>query len=377
MVSPATTRPRGVATLRNVQGLRGVAALIVVMAHVSGSGGFEGRVFGSSWTERANLPANAGVDLFFVISGLIMVVTTWRTFDEPGSARRFLWRRITRIYPLYWLVNTAVVALYVLRPNSVGFTSEHPSIFASYVLLPQVGRMPLLVAWSLVYEMFFYVSFTLALLLRRRYFGWFALAWVTLLMSTHLLVGHTDNPYVRLVASPLSLEFVAGGLIGYALVRGWMFAPRSVLLIGTVAFLADLMFLGASGWAVWPTEWSRVLTTGIPAAIVVYGACACETTSRRVVPTAVQGLGDRSYSLYLIHVPMLTLLAKTWSHILPTDDVLHAVALLAIPIYVVTGAWVCHRFLELPIQQFFRSRSRGAPPPRPFVRPEASGQPST
>ena len=360
-VSSEISRPRGVATLRNVQGLRGAAALIVVLAHVSGSGEFEGRVFGANWIERANLPANTGVDLFFVISGLIMVVTTWRSFDEPGSARRFLWRRATRIYPIYWLVNTAVVTLYLIDPSSVGFAGEHPNIISSYLLLPHDGRLPVLVAWSLVYEVYFYLAFSLALLLKRRRFGWSALAWVLLMLVVHLAFRHTENPYLQLIGSPLSLEFVAGGLIGYALVRGWMFAPGTILTVGIIAFVADLVFLGASGWSFWPSDWSRVLTTGIPAALVVYGACAVETRRRRVVPTAMQRLGDCSYSLYLVHVPMLTLLTRAWPHVLPTGPAFHLVGLLVVPVYVVTGGWLCYRLVERPIQQFFRRRSRGAP----------------
>jgi len=60
-----------------------------------------------------------GVDLFFVISGFIMVHVTRNTARGPAGAGHFLLRRISRIYPLYWLVSAALLAVYLYRPEFV------------------------------------------------------------------------------------------------------------------------------------------------------------------------------------------------------------------------------------------------------------------
>lgn len=373
----AAPRARRGTTLGNIQALRGVAALIVVCAHVSGPDGFETRVFGSAWTSWSNLPANTGVDLFFVISGLIMVVTTWRAFDEPGSSRRFLYRRITRIYPLYWIVNTAILLLFVLSPASVSFDDgSQPDILGSYLLLPHDGRLPVLVAWSLVYEMYFYLLFTLALTMRRRRFGWVMAAWTGVTLVLFLTLGQSSNPYLSLISSPLSLEFVFGVGIGYAVLRGWLFRPRTVLAVGIVAAVGVLVLLGASGWEQFPSDMFRVLGPGVAAALLVYGAVGVEVRHGGTFPAPMQRLGDCSYSLYLIHVPALTLLAAVLARVLPTGPLAHAFTLVAVPVYVVVGAYLCYRILERPLQEFFRrSLARRTPAPAadaPALRVDAT-----
>jgi peptidoglycan/LPS O-acetylase OafA/YrhL len=350
-VAASTPRADGRAALYNVQGLRGIAALIVVIAHVSGPGEFEDRIFGSSWTSWVHLPANTGVDLFFVISGLIMVVTTWRTFDRPGSSRRFLLRRIARIYPLYWIVSSAVIFLYEERPSSVRWDGQSPNILQSYLLLPHAGRLPLLVAWSLVFLMYFYLMFAFAMLLGRARLLWVLVGWVAVTLTLHATVGHTTNPYLAVVASPLSLEFVLGAVIGLAAVHGWLFRPYVVLALGIVSFAACLVFLGLSGWDQFPSDGVRVLLVAAPAGLIVYGAIGVETKYGRIVPPFQRRLGDASYSLYLTHLPALTLLATVWARRLPTGPVVHALMLPAALVYVVVGALACNALLERPLQK--------------------------
>lgn len=353
---------RRTSTLVNVQALRGLAAAVVVLAHVSGPDGTERRIFHSEWSTWSNLPANTGVDLFFVISGLIMVVTTWRTFDAPGAARGFLYRRVTRIYPLYWLFNTAMLALLLLSPGTVSFDNGHHvgagDVLGSYLLLPPDGRLPVLVAWTLVHEMYFYLLFTAALLLGRRRLGWVMAAWVvaTLVLST--TVGAAPAPWLAVVASPLNLEFVLGVAVGYAVVRGRLVRPRLVLALGGVAAVALLVALAGSGWRDFPSDWFRVAGPGVVAALLVYGAVGVEVRRARTAPAFLQQLGDASYSLYLLHVPALTLLAVLLAGRVPSGTVSHLVVLLVVvPVYLLTAAFLCHRLVERPLQAFFRRGS--------------------
>jgi peptidoglycan/LPS O-acetylase OafA/YrhL len=351
------------------------------MAHVSGTDGFEERLFGTSWTSWSNLPANTGVDLFFVISGFIMVVTTWHTFDVPGSSRRFLLRRIARIYPLYWVVNTSIVALFVVSPGSVNFDEgSGTSIVGSYLLLPQTDRFPVLVAWSLVYEMYFYIVFALALVLGRSKFPWVMVLWVALTLTLSVSYSTASNPYVVLVASPLSLEFVLGAVIGLAVVNGRVLLPRASLIFGILLFCACLVFLAVSGWGAFPSVPVRVALVALPAGLVVYGAVALEVRLGRTVPSSVRRLGDASYSLYLTHVPALTLLAVLLGGHLPEGSVTHALALPGALIVVVAGAFMCYVVVERPLKaaaQRLLQRAPGSDVALVAVHPTTGGRPRT
>jgi peptidoglycan/LPS O-acetylase OafA/YrhL len=352
-----------------VQALRAIAALLVVFVHLSGSSGFEARYLGgSSWFSWLNLSGNTGVDLFFVISGLIMTVTTWRTFGAPGSPQRFLWRRVTRIYPLYWLITTPILALYLVSPDSVNSHADHPpSIVASYLLLPQQGLPLLLVGWTLVYEMYFYLLFALGMLLGRRWFGWLIGAWAAVTVILHLTVGSTDNPFLGLVSSLLSLEFVFGVVIGYAIVHGRIVYPVAVLTAGVLAVAGLFSYLGRSGLHDFPSEAFRVFGPGLAMALVVYGAVGLETRHELVAPGFLQRWGDASYSLYLIHVPMLTALGMVLAKLVSPGPVLHVVGIVAVPAALIVAARLSYRLIEHPLQKFFHRWPARRPATEPVV----------
>ena len=141
----------------SIQYLRGIAALMVVLLHVRVQLGRMG--YGGYWPEFLM----AGVDIFFVISGFIMWVTT---FDGSTTPWQFLFRRFVRIIPVYWLLTTTTVAVMLVAPSAVQsgrFDSIH--VLSSYLFIPTVhpltGMMePVLIpGWTLNYEMFFYIIF--------------------------------------------------------------------------------------------------------------------------------------------------------------------------------------------------------------------------
>ena len=90
-----------------LQVLRAVAALTVVFGHAQHDALVSAMRAGQAFTRNHALPWGAGVDLFFVISGFIMVHASERLFGREGAARAFMLRRLIRIVPLYWLLATA------------------------------------------------------------------------------------------------------------------------------------------------------------------------------------------------------------------------------------------------------------------------------
>jgi exopolysaccharide production protein ExoZ len=109
-------------TIGAVQGLRAAAALMVVVAHVVPS-----FVIGQ-----------AGVDIFFVISGFIMVYASERAFGQPGASSLFISRRLIRIVPLYW-ATTAVLLVEMLWKYR-GLAAAHDSV--AYVVASFWSALP-------------------------------------------------------------------------------------------------------------------------------------------------------------------------------------------------------------------------------------------
>src|ERR1700730_5517211 len=139
-----------------VQVLRAAAATLVVVFHIGRMIEIKTGLDIGSWTHAGP----AGVDLFFVISGFIMVYTMPKDF----SAWRFLLRRIIRIAPLYWILTIAYLALVILTARRHIPTTD---IVASFFFLPardENGMIypPIGQGWTLAYEMFFYVALACA-----------------------------------------------------------------------------------------------------------------------------------------------------------------------------------------------------------------------
>ena len=156
--------------LRSIQILRAVAACLVVFGHA-----LHETADISARTGRPPLNVNVidwgiGVDIFFVISGFIMIYTTAELFGQPGAMRTFLMRRIIRIVPLYWLMTAGLILTFLLAPKLLNVPIEGwRSIVTSFFFIPDLRgngevRPIMALGWSLNYEMFFYAVYAVCLL---------------------------------------------------------------------------------------------------------------------------------------------------------------------------------------------------------------------
>jgi peptidoglycan/LPS O-acetylase OafA/YrhL len=109
--------------LQSIQILRGIAALLVVIFHVRaqemlaiGGNGLAEMPFLNGFVNNGF----AGVDLFFVISGFIMVYVTDGVRPGIRSSLDFLFARATRIYPLWWFFSALMIAM-MISYNLLGF----------------------------------------------------------------------------------------------------------------------------------------------------------------------------------------------------------------------------------------------------------------
>jgi len=297
--------------LGNVQALRAIAALMVVVVHCYG---VESTYLpGRPWTSPFHIIGTYGVDLFFVISGTVMLVSTATWFGQPGAWRRFLVRRATRIYPPYWIVTALVLAVFLAAPALIGqHRSIRPDILASFLAFPQPGEPLLVVGWTLSYELIFYVVFAVALRFHRRYLPVVTAIWLLAVVLIGVLAPH-ENPWARVLGSWFNLEFVFGMAIGAAVLSRRLAAPRMLLALGAVLVIATCVATAYSGREFLDIAWWRPWAVGLPMAIVVYAALGLERQGL-FAPRWLRAQGDASYALYLWHIPVIGAIGLAIEH---------------------------------------------------------------
>jgi peptidoglycan/LPS O-acetylase OafA/YrhL len=343
---------------------------MVVGAHLSGPTGFESKYLGPYDLLGAyHVVGATGVDLFFVISGFIMIVTTHNVVHGPETAKRFLLRRIARIYPPYFVVTLGILVLFLLKPDMVNSSqAQGPDILSSFLLLPQVGLPLLLVSWTLVFEMYFYIVLALALIAPRRLQPVLLGGWGVATIAFGFI--DSTNPFVQLIQSPINFEFLFGAIIGGLTVSARIRAPRLFATLGGVVTLG-LFALMWSGMLVFESILPRVLTIGVALAILVYGMVGLERRGIWVVPQFASRLGDYSYSLYLTHVLTLGALGAVLGQVLPIHPVTHVIALLLALAASLGVAILFYYAVEKPLVNLLYSRvAAPAKPARHRIAPQ-------
>ena len=307
--------------LKSIQALRAIAAISVMFAHLYGVEKNHAEV--NPLLSPLALSGMAGGDLFFVISGFIIV---WVAGDwTPGkrSSASFLYARVTRIYPTWWLFAGALALyLYVTQgvpwdPTVIGEESltgtEH--LIKSLLLIPHETLPVLQLGWTLIHEMYFYVVFAGLLLLPA---AWRlpAMGVWTALLITAIFAGwsthHAEN-LTALVFSPMTLEFLMGAAVGWVLKAGWTKYAMPALLAGiagTVFAILSVDFL-AEGVDL---PLTRTLYFGPAASLIVYGVVALELQAKaaRWAHPILVHIGDWSYSLYLGHLIVIAGLGRLY-----------------------------------------------------------------
>jgi exopolysaccharide production protein ExoZ len=319
--------------LEGIQYLRAIAAFMVLVFHLSFYCGPFLR------TISARLPS--GVDIFFVISGFIMLITSQRA--TPLS---FMGRRILRIVPLYWLLTLVIfaAALPTAQRHAVGELVKS-LLFVPYLDVRGSGdRLPIISpGWSLNLEMYFYVLFAVTLWapLRR---------WAVVILGvlfTTLILCHdaTSIKVAQFYMQSRIIEFWAGMALGWLYLHGGMKASPVVALAAIgVGFVALVAFN---------------LPFQVPAMLLVAGMICLEAAGHLPRWPLLGYLGDASYSTYLSHGAVIEVAYQLWRHTHLSAALFAPVGLLA----GVCGGVLCYRYLETPLLTLWRRRrtDRAAP----------------
>lgn len=289
--------------LDSLQMLRAIAATLVVFSHLKGIE----RIYGDPSAQLLSwYQGECGVDIFFVISGFIMIYITSNKPSTLDTGREFLIKRLIRIVPPYWFYTTGMVVLLLALPQAFNDMQFNPvQVIKSYLFIPQKELPVLQLGWSLEYEIYFYGLITVFLLLPRR----MMLPGLSLFLGLSIWMGIFFKPEAKplLVITNLALlEFLLGVYIGY------FFTKKHYLSAG-MAWAAMGVGTGLMGYSFYNHIGEhRLFFWGIPSFLIVLGALNLEYrgTSFKGI---LSNLGDSSYSLYLSHIFVVFLVGKIWA----------------------------------------------------------------
>lgn len=283
------------AKFNSIQALRGIAALFVVLEHIRflNCGAF-------------------GVDIFFCISGFMILFSTQKSTDH------FLSKRLIRIVPFYWLMTLVTYALLLLAPGLFAQTKADPVLLVkSLFFIPfNIGGglfQPLLrIGWTINCEIFFYILFYISFKISHKYRG---LICSGLLMLTVLLAAlfPSVSPFLSFYGDPVMLEFILGMMaqhICHRLYTLHMSGKLPRLLLPFSFITATLCFTGLLVTRQYADAigFRRPILWGLPALVILL--CFFLIGLHRNMPGALTRLGDISFSLYLIHYYPVTFLDR-------------------------------------------------------------------
>ena len=351
--------------ITTLEACRGFAAVLVVLYHASGSM-FE-VYFGYpavGWFRFGH----AGVDFFFVLSGFIILYVHADDRGRPERLRNYAYRRVVRIYPIYWAVTLAMIAASFVVPSIAALPAMAPDhLLLSFFLLPQSGYPLVSVAWSLQHEMLFYVLFGILIVNRKLGLAVFAI-WACLIV--YCIFVEPQTTLLQFAGRDFNILFFVGMAAAMAVRSRSIPWPRTMVLLGAVVFFTGGV-LENGGLEL--KELLGRIVYGTGAALMVMGLVECERSAGWKTPAPLLWIGAASYSIYLVHLNVLIVVEKAAGALglgkaLPGLIVLAGVVLAAI----VSGL-ICYIVFERPLLAILRQwNARRAEAPAPVAGPSVS-----
>lgn len=347
--------------LRSLQAGRAIAAILVLLYHL-------GRVIAAEkyfGIEAFAFPfsfGGVGVEFFFVLSGFIITRAHRNDLFSPQRFRAYLGKRLVRIYPTYWLI-FASVYLTALALPALRETVPHDflSITKALLLIPQLGpdlaattAPVLIVAWTLQYEMLFYLLFGIFILNKQLsiltlgsfilFFGYF-----TIFPSHNFLITFLSSPFILLFAMGVCIAQWASWS-HFTLRNATYYGGAGLLLL--FGKILDTLILGNL------LEDQEILIYGLASSLIILGLVKYEEHDRTFgAHPLIQSIGNASYVLYLLHVPFISLMAKILKELGLTDWGLTGAVLanFSMLILAVMTAVLIHRHIERPLLNRMRA----------------------
>ncbi len=351
---------------KSLQAGRAIAAILVMLCHVGGAIASE-KYFGISGFRTAFGYGSGGVEFFFVLSGFIIYYAHRNDLSKPGKIKSYVLKRTVRVYPIYWIVFLVAYGGACLSPATREQALLDPVTFVKSLLLvpqnPEVvggsGAPVLGVAWTLQYEMMFYAAFGLAIISRIAGVGLICCFVVAKIVSA--TSGGLVFPWSFVLSDYIYL-FIFGIVVACVVLRReigmragsvFLYAGVAGCVVHAVSTMVDRPM----------SKGLEVPFLGLSSAAVVLGMVVYEKHGRAVLAHRFfQLFGDASYSLYLIHFPVITILCKV-SMRAGLKGMGFGGAMIAFVVMVVccmVAGVVLHKAVEKPITGYLRRLTRPA-----------------
>jgi peptidoglycan/LPS O-acetylase OafA/YrhL len=340
-------------TIHVLQAGRVLAALAVVMIHATFPTNHIVEPI-PAWLNTLMERGYLGVDFFFVLSGFIIYYVNHDSSQGEGWTSRYIEGRLTRIYVPYLPVALPLIAVYLLLP-SLAESGRTWSVLATLTLVPFGSQSALGTAWTLTYELHFYLWALWFFKLRKPLL--FGAVW-SLAIVAHILLGApfqlpVDLSLASILLNPLNLEFVFG------MVAAWLVLhPR--LRITWPFLIAAVPCFGLFAWLGYPRGSSYIFGLGLTCVLIPL--VRMEWRGRLPVPRALVLLGNASYAIYLLHMPLMSVVARISARV----PVLHhwASNVVASLVAAIMAGLAYHLLYEKPALGWVRrQRSRWLPAP--------------
>jgi peptidoglycan/LPS O-acetylase OafA/YrhL len=326
MHPPDTPAPRPGRRLAGLDGLRGLAALYVVVYHVSlrAFPGYpdDGAPFWAGWFVYGRF----AVLVFIVLSGFSLALSPARAGWHLDGIAAYARRRARRILPPYWAAlafSLAVAWLIVPQPHSG--IPDAMSVLVNGLLVQNIvsAPSPNTAFWSIAVEVQLYILLPVLLLMIRRRGALAMVATVTLVVAAVGVVGpHVAGlgTFVTQSAPDLAALFAlgiaSGGVVAAGARRSW---PWPWLALAAAAPVFATIAWQGSGWTLDRLYWVDLALAPAIACLLISLATGRPASLLRLLDARpIRGLGSSSYSLYLTHAPIVAivyeLIVARWFH---------------------------------------------------------------
>lgn len=268
--------------LNNIQLGRGVAALMVVFVH------FHILPLQNAWA--------SGVDFFFVLSGFIIFYVNEHNFSKPSKFWSYIYRRLLRIYPMYWLIIFSYLFIHYILGNSLKdfYQADTLGILKTLLLFPN-HPLVVLTSWTLSYELIFYAIVAFRFLPKTS-----IIFYVFFLPSILAVFGYYFFWIPYFLYSPFLLEALLGIFIY------WFYQKKRISIKKLYVYLILALVLLFTFPYLLTNH--RFIARGIPTAILLFVLVGLEKKGKNKIPAFWIYLGNSSYILYLSHTIVLSTL---------------------------------------------------------------------
>lgn len=349
--------------ITGITALRGLAASLVLIVHSSSLLGFKHNI--SPLTTLTNI----GVDIFFIISGFIITYAHWNDFGKGGVAiTNFFKKRTLRIYPMYFLFTIlTAIAVYLLPQLFSAMKFSNGLLLKSLLFLPSKMTdssisLLLAVAWTLSFEVLFYIIFSVTLFFNRT-----VAIRMTLLMlimwGVLALTITSDNYIVSFFASTLPLEFLFGVILCVFYKKEKAYQSVVNNKIGSIFLVAIAVFSLIAFCYLFPIEQrelrdnARFLYFGVPSVFIFMAFLNNAVNEASVSGRLVELIGNASYVTYLSHFMTIGCIKFVMNRITWLQEINLFITVVISCITCTLVGITVHKVIEVPVTRFLKNRT--------------------